>query len=104
MKKLPILWDKKAKDNLDNIYDYLAEDSIVAARYVKRELIKLTNSLNHFPEKYPKEYYLKEEPENYRSVAKWAYKIIYEVTDDCLIIVDIFHTSRHPLNIKNVKE
>jgi len=44
MKKLPILWDKKAKDNLDNIYDYLAEDSIVAARYVKRELIKLTNS------------------------------------------------------------
>ena len=25
-KKLPIRWDKLAKDNLDAIYDYIAED------------------------------------------------------------------------------
>jgi len=80
MKKLPIRWDRKAKDHLDSIYEYIAEDSIISARYVKRELIKLIGSLNDFPEKYSKEYYLENEPENYRSVTKWNYKIIYEVT------------------------
>ncbi len=104
MKKLPIQWDRKAKDNLDSIYDYIATDSIVAARYVKRELIKLINSLNDFPEKYSKENYLENEPENYRSITKWSYKIIYEVTEECLIIVDVFHTSQHPSIIANVKE
>jgi plasmid stabilization system protein ParE len=103
-KKLPIRWDKRAKGNLDKIYDKIAEDSENAARYVKKELIKLAHSLNDFPEKYSKEEYLADEPENYRSVAKWSYKIIYEVTEECIIIADIFHTSQHPMKIKRVKE
>lgn len=103
-KKLPIRWDKIAKANLDNIYDKIAEDSVNSARYVKKELIKLAHSLNDFPEKYSKEKYLANEPENYRSVAKWSYKIIYELTDKCIIIVDIFHTSQHPMKIKRIKD
>jgi len=103
-KRLPIRWDNLAKENLNGIYDYIAEDSISAARYVKKELIKLAGSLNDFPEKYSKEEYLADEPENYRSVAKWSYKIIYEVTDECIIIADIFHTSQHPNKIKRIKD
>jgi plasmid stabilization system protein ParE len=103
-KKLPIRWDRLAKSHLDEIHDKIAEDSKDAARHVKKELIKLAGSLNDFPEKYSKEEYLSDEPENYRSVAKWSYKIIYEVTDECIIIADIFHTSQHPLKIKRVKE
>jgi len=98
-KKLPIRWDKKAKENLDCIYSYIAKDSKEAARYVKKELVKLANGLSDFPEKYSKEDLLGDELENYRSVAKWSYKIIYEITDDYLIIVDIFHTSQSPLKI-----
>ena len=99
-KKLPIRWDKLAKDNLDAIYEYIAEDSIPAARKVKKELVKLAHSLNDFPEKFSIEEYLADIPGNYRSVSKWSYKIIYEVTDDCIIIADVFHTSRHPSKIK----
>lgn len=102
-KKLPIRWDRMAKAHLDEIYEKIAEESENAARYVKKELIKLAHSLNDFPEKYSKEEYLAGEPENYRSVAKWSYKIIYEVTDEYLIIADIFHTSQHPKKIKRVK-
>ena len=100
----PIRWDRLAKDNLDSIYEFIAKDSVSAARYVKKELIKLAHSLNDFPEKYSREEYLQDEPENYRSVSKWSYKIIYEVTDECLIIADIFNTSQHPSKIKRVKE
>ena len=92
-----------AKENLDHIYDHIALDSISAARYVKKNLVKLAHSLTDFPEKYSKEEFLADEPENYRLVSKWSYKIIYEVTDECLIIADIFHTSQHPLKIKRVK-
>jgi plasmid stabilization system protein ParE len=94
--KLPIRWDKQAKENLDNIYKYIAEDSVTAARNVKKALIKLAHSLNDFPEKFSVEEFLASEPENYRSVSKWSYKIIYEVTENYIIIVDVFHTSQYP--------
>jgi len=99
-KKLPIRWDRVAKENLDSIYDFITEDSVKAARYVKKELVELAHSLNDFPEKYSEEEFLTDEPENYRSVSKWSYKIIFEVTEEYLIIVDIFHTSQHPSKIR----
>ena len=103
--KLPIRWDKQAKENLDNIYDYIAKDSVVAARNVKKELVKLAHSLNDFPEKFSVEEFLASEPENYRSVSKWSYKIVYEITDEYIIIVDVFHTSQHPNKIiKDIKK
>ncbi|VAW13320.1 hypothetical protein MNBD_BACTEROID01-1902 [hydrothermal vent metagenome] len=86
--------------NLDDIYAYIAGDSVTAARKVKKELAKLAHSLNDFPKKFPIEEDLANEPESYRSVSKWSYKIIYEVTKECIIIVDVFHTSQHPSKIK----
>ncbi|MDO9257582.1 MAG: type II toxin-antitoxin system RelE/ParE family toxin [Bacteroidales bacterium] len=99
-KKLPIRWDRLAKDNLDAIYDYIAEDSVLAARKVKKELVNITHSLNDFTEKFSIEDYLADVPGNYRSVSKWSYKIIYEVTNECIIIADVFHTSQHPSKIQ----
>lgn len=103
-KQLPIRWDRLAKKHLDSIYDYIAKDSVTAAKMVKKELINLAHSLNDFPEKFSSEEYLTDEPENYRSVSKWSYKIIYEITDDCIIIADIFHTNRHPSKINSDTE
>lgn len=103
-KKLPIRWDRYAKQNLDAIYDYIAKDSVPAARRVKKELVKLAHSLNDYPEKYSREESLINEKENYRSVSKWSYKIIYEVTDEFIIIADIFHTSQNPDIIKRLKK
>ena len=64
-KKLPIHWDIQAKENLDAIYDYMAEDSVLAARKVKKKLVKLVSSLNDFPEKFSIEKYLADVPGNY---------------------------------------
>lgn len=99
-KKLTIRWDRLAKDKLDAIYDYIAEDSVLAARKGKKELVNMARSLNDFPEKFSIEDYLADVPGNYRSVSKWSYKIIYEVTDECIIIADVFHTSQYPSKIQ----
>lgn len=99
-KKLPVRWSPKAKQRLDSIYDHIAEDSVNAARYVRKSLIQLGGNLGHFPEKYSKEEYLANESKNYRSVSKWRYKIIYEVTDEYVNIINVFNTSQHPSKIK----
>jgi plasmid stabilization system protein ParE len=98
-KKLPIRWDRLAKESLDNIYNYISQDSPKNAKKIKKELIKLAGSLNDFPEKYSREEFLKEEPGNYRFISKWSYKIIYEITNEAIIIADIFHTKQHPSQI-----
>jgi len=103
-RKLPILWDRLAKESLDNIYEYILQDSPQNAGKVKKGLINLVSTLNDFPEKYSREEFLLELSENYRSVSKWNYKVIYEVADDAIRIVDIFQTRQHPSKIsKRIK-
>ncbi len=41
-KKLPVRWDDKAQESLDGIYDFIAEDSVSAARHVKKTLVMVS--------------------------------------------------------------
>lgn len=56
------------------------------------------------PHKFSTDENLKDEPGDYRFKAIWSYKIIYETTDDTVVILDVFHTSREPKNITNLKK
>ncbi|MDX2432542.1 MAG: type II toxin-antitoxin system RelE/ParE family toxin [Bacteroides sp.] len=103
-KNLPVRWSPKAKQRLDDIYNYIAADSISAAKHVKRTLSQIAKSLGNFPEKFSKEEYMANEPGNYRSVSKWRYKIIYEVTDKYVVIINVFNTSQHPSKIRIAKD
>ena len=102
-KKLPVRWSPKALQRLNDIYDYIAGDSVSAARYVKKSLVQLGSTLGQFPEKYSKEEYLAEVPGNFRSVSKWRYKLIYEVTEEFVIIINVFSTDQRPSKIKRDK-
>ena len=97
-KRLPIKWDEFAVRNLNAIYEYIALDSVAAARHVKKSIVLLVRKLADFPEKYLKE----EFPNNFRSVTKWSYKIIYEVTTEEIIILDVFHVKQNPQKIKSI--
>lgn len=101
-KKLVIKWDEFAVQNLNDIYDYIALDSVSAAKYVKKSIILFVKKLADFPEKYPKEAYLSDFPNNFRSVTKWSYKIIYEVLENEVFILTIFHVKQHPHKIKSI--
>jgi toxin ParE1/3/4 len=101
-KALPIRWDRLAKASLDEIYAYIAEqESPEVGKHVKESLIDLAESLNPYPRKYPEEPVLKDEEEEYRYAVKWSYKLIYEITEDALIIVDVFHTKQDPGKLKD---
>lgn len=101
-KKFTIKWDELAVQNLHDIYDFIAIDSVFAARNVKKSIILLVKKLTDFPEKYPKEMYLSDYPNNIRSVSKWSYKIIYEIVENEIWILAVFHTKQHPYKIKSI--
>lgn len=100
--QVPVRWDPVAKERLDELYRYLLkEESERVAMHVWRTLVNLAGELGKFPRKFPLESYLEDEPEEYRAVPKWNYKLIYEVAEDAVIIVDLFHTARDPRRIQN---
>jgi plasmid stabilization system protein ParE len=50
------------------------------------------------PSKFAKEEYLKEEGGDIRFKSIWSYKIVYETMEEHVVILDVFHTSRDPIN------
>ena len=103
-RKLKVIWDDEAKKSLRNIYNYIkGRESVEVAKRVRNEIFSRAKSLHDFPEKFEREHNLEDEPGNYRNKVIWSYKIIYEVTEESIYILDIFHTNRDPSNIKKQK-
>jgi plasmid stabilization system protein ParE len=99
--KLRIIWDNEARNSLKSIYDYIKNrESEDVAKKVRGEIVSQVKMLLNFPEKYAREHYLNEEKGDFRYKVVWRYKIIYEITSNAIHVLDIFHTSRDPSNIK----
>jgi plasmid stabilization system protein ParE len=96
MSKLKIKWSLYAKRSLDLIVEYIKEDSPQNAKMVKQELLNLTGTLSDFPEKFPRDPIIPKTKGNFRFVSKWNFKIVYEITEHEIIILDIFHTAQNP--------
>lgn len=101
MNKLKIKWSFYAKQSLDLIIDYIKLDSPANAKSVRKTLVLLAGTLNEFPEKFPKDPYMPKNKGNFRFVSKWNYKIVYEITNEEIIIIDIFHTAQSPDKLVN---
>ena len=96
MSNLKIKWSFYAKESLDLIVEYIKQESPVNAKSVKQELISLVSSLNNFPEKYPIDKIIPKEKGEFRFISKWSFKIVYEITEKEIIIIDIFHSAQNP--------
>jgi plasmid stabilization system protein ParE len=97
-----VLWDNEAKASLKAIVAYIRQDSPAAAQKVKQALLRLAANLKQLPDRFSTEPYLEGRAGNYRSVSKWQYKIIYRVTEQDVYILDIFHTSKNPIEIEEI--
>jgi toxin ParE1/3/4 len=99
VKKLKIYWKDRARFSLREIYFFVRKDSPAAAEKVKKDILSLAESLSLFPGKYAEELYLKNKDSSVRFAVIYNYKIIYQITKQEIIILDIFHTSRNPEDI-----
>lgn len=85
-----VVWSEQARNSLADIYDYVYQDSPVAAEKVLDTLIEKANSLQDERIEYPKDPILNDE--KYRFILQWSFKIIYQRTQSEAIIIDIFDT------------
>ena len=95
-KTYTVVWSNKATSSLQAIHNFIQNDSPQGAKKVVRELVKLAQSLQTFPLRFPIEPLLAEEAIEYRFVTKWSYKIIYTVEENQILIVNIFDTRQSP--------
>ena len=102
VKKERVILSLKAKSSLRDIIIHLKNHaSPEIARHVRKGIIEKCKSLINFSG-YAKERYLDDLPEEYHSVCKWDYLIIYKVSDKEVRILNIIHTHRHPEKRKNI--
>jgi toxin ParE1/3/4 len=86
--KFQVLLTRGAEQDLEALYDYIAEfDCVANANHVLDELMKVVQSLSRSPERgsYPKEL-LKLGIKEYRQTAFKPYRVIYRISGKQVII------------------
>ena len=95
---MKVLWNKKASNELEAIYNYIKKGSPQNAVLVFNEIYDLANSLLNFPYKFPVEPIIN--VEKVRFAVIWSFKIIYSVEKESIVILRVFNTKQNPKQLK----
>ena len=99
-----VIWDDVAKASLRRIYSYIKKrESQEQAARVRSEIKKEGDSLGFMPHKYARDPFMEEDPGDIHYRVIWSYKLVYEIAEEHIIILDVIHTSRNPENMKLVR-
>jgi addiction module RelE/StbE family toxin len=95
-----LFYTKPALQDLKNINDYIAADSVKAAKRFISAIKEKLKILKQYPEIgkpiYPDKF------NNLRQVLYKSYRIIYQLKDNKVVIITIHHQSRLPENIPSL--
>jgi len=87
-----IRWTEQAVDDLAGIKSYIARDSAVLAQHVSRRLYDAVDQLSVFPDSG------RIVPDRgdpiLRELVRPPYRIVYERTEDVVVVLTIFHAAR----------
>ena len=85
-------WTEHARDDLREVFDFIARDSPRAAEALIERILRATERLERFPESGRK---IPEFPDlEYREILVGSYRIQYRVEPDTVWIATVVHGSR----------
>ena len=87
-KELSVNWTAKAVQSLENHYHHIKEESPQSADKVRKEILKATRALPSHPRKYQIDEYYPKESGEIRRFFKWSYRIVYEVRESTIDILN----------------
>ncbi len=102
MKRMVIIWSATALNQLDEIYEYIAQDSEKAAGNVINRILSSTKRLSLFPDSGQEEETLKELKRGYRYLVSRNYKIVYRSEGKVVIVAAVFDTRQDPERLKRI--
>lgn len=88
-----VIWTNPAKDALKQIHDFIAQDSDFYAKKVIDDIIAGSIQIETFPKSgrvVPEKM-----DNNIREIFSYSYRIIYEIKDTGIYILNIIHGSRN---------
>ena len=91
-----VVWSDKAIDSLKLHYEHIKEDSPSAAKKVRSEILRAAKELSAFPEQYQIDEYYSDNSGNIRRFFRWSYRVVYEVNEKTIDILNVLHTSQEP--------
>lgn len=96
IKNRKVIWSQKARSSLKEHYGKIAIDSKSAAKRVKEEIFKAAKEIPPYAEKYQLDEYYPNNPGNIRRLFRWSYRIVYQVNESTIDILNVIHTSQEP--------
>jgi len=96
MEEISVIWTETSKKHLQEIYLYIAEESIIQADKVFSKLVKSTFSLSEHPFKYPQDKYKLNNDGDYRAYEIYHFRITYRIAKSVVYIVRIRSTYQNP--------
>ena len=93
MKRKSVVWTEKAIESLDFFCEYIKKDSPAAAKRVKREIIFTAKGLAVNAEMYQLDEFFNDTSLNIRRFFRWSYRVVYQVYEKEVVILEVFHTS-----------
>jgi len=99
MKKVQVIWTDESLNDLEVIYDFIAEQSSKSAKKVIQSILSRTRQLEVFPQSgSPQETDIKGKRE-YRYLVEGNYKIIYSQDEKALYVEAVIDTRQNPAKL-----
>ena len=95
-KKLKVKWTDKTNASLERQFLIIKDDSPKNAKMVRMEILKATKAIPKHPRKYQIDEHFPQKSGEIRRFFKWSYRIVYEIQEDSIDILNVIHTSREP--------
>ena len=95
--KREVVWTRKAQLALDRLYAYLHDEtSSKRAWSIRQEIVHTAKSLSGQAEIYQLDEYYPNNPGNIRRFFRANYRVVYQVRESQVAILNIYHTSQAP--------
>ncbi|TRX45806.1 type II toxin-antitoxin system RelE/ParE family toxin [Fulvivirga sp. M361] len=91
-----VAWSKRAKASLDYYCDRIALESPPSAKKVRKKIVTIAKSLSKNPNLYQVDEHYPDNPGNIRRFFQWSYRVVYQVREESVVILNVYHTSQHP--------
>ena len=89
---MKVIWTRKAENQLDQIFNYIKEDSVFYAYRTVQQIIETAEGVTEHPRKGRLVPEL--EREDIHEVFSFPYSIIYLLTEDQIQILSVIHDRR----------